>query len=79
MDKTGGSAGGSRWRLEMLVAKLLWGRKKKKFAVEKEKLAVVVRIAGKEMSLQGCWVIIGHGVGGLWWLKKSKLWRWRRK
>jgi hypothetical protein len=29
--------------------------------------------------LQGCWVIVGHGVGGLWRLKKLKFWRWRRK
>jgi len=79
MDETGGSAGGSRGRLEMLVGKLLWCRKKKKFAVEREKLAVVVPIAGKKMSLQGCWVIVGHGVGGLWRLKKPKFWRWRRK
>jgi hypothetical protein len=57
----------------MLVAGLLWCRKKKKFAVEKEKFVVVVPIADKEMGLQGCYVIIGHNVGEVVVVEEAKI------
>jgi hypothetical protein len=53
----GESASGSRQRLEILVVRLLWCSKKKKFVMEREKLVMVVPIAGEEMGLQGCLVM----------------------
>jgi hypothetical protein len=46
----------------MLVAGLLWCRKKRKFTLERGKLVVVVSITSKEMGLQRCWVVINHNV-----------------
>jgi hypothetical protein len=57
----------------MLVAGLLWCRKKKKFAVENEKFVVVVPIADEEMGLQGCYVIIGHNVGEVVVVEEAKI------
>jgi hypothetical protein len=39
------------------VVRLLWCSKKKKFVMEREKLVMVVPIAGEEMGLQGCLVM----------------------
>jgi len=46
----------------MLVAGLLRCRKKRKFTLERGKLAVVVSITSMEMGLQRCWVVINHNV-----------------
>jgi hypothetical protein len=39
------------------VVGLLWCSKKKKFVMEREKLVMVVPIAGEKMGLQGCLVM----------------------
>ena len=39
-------------------------RKKKKLAV-----VVVVTVASEKMRLQGCWVVVGHNVSELEWLR----------
>jgi hypothetical protein len=57
----------------MLVAGLLWCRKKRKFTVERGKLVVVVSITSEEMGLQRCWVVINHDVGEVVVVEEAKV------
>jgi hypothetical protein len=57
----------------MLVAGLLWCRKKRKFTVERGKLVVVVSITSEEMGLQRCWVVINHDMGEVVVVEEAKV------